>query len=124
MVLFDQLVLEDQVPKVVDLGHQPFDRFFAVMQQIDFATEVLAAPSPRWCCSSPTPTSGRGRATPRWCARWSTGGHFSFVTYVLNSNDNTSELYQWLGRVFIAFRELEARLLLLGGIAPLLKRSA
>ena len=49
--------------------------------------------------------------------------HFSFVTYVLNSNDNTSELYQWLGRVFIAFRELEVRLLL-GGIAPLLKHSA
>ncbi len=40
MALFDQLVLEDQVPKVVDLGHQPFDRFFAVMQQIDFAAEV------------------------------------------------------------------------------------
>ena len=40
MALFDQLVLEDQVPKVVDLGHQPFDRFFAVMQQIDFIAEV------------------------------------------------------------------------------------
>ena len=40
MALFDQLVLDDQVPKVVDLGHQPFDRFFAVMQQIDFAAEV------------------------------------------------------------------------------------
>jgi hypothetical protein len=40
MALFDQLVLDDQVPKVVDLGHQPFDRFFAVMQQIDFAAEA------------------------------------------------------------------------------------
>ena len=28
------------MPKVVDLGHQTFDRFFAVMQQIDFAAEV------------------------------------------------------------------------------------
>ena len=123
MALFDQLVLEDQVPKVVDLGHQPFDRFFAVMQQIDFATEVLAAPSPRWCCSSPTPTIGRGRATPTMVRSVVDRRHFSFVTYVLNSNDNTSELYQWLGRVFIAFRELEVRLLL-GGIAPLLKHSA
>ena len=35
----------------------------------------------------------------------------------------TSELYQWLGRVFVAFRELEVRLLL-GGIAPQLKHSA
>ena len=49
--------------------------------------------------------------------------NFSFVAYVLNSNDNTSELYQWLGRVFISFRELEVRLLL-GGIAPQLKHSA
>ena len=30
----------DQVPKVVDLGHEPFDRFFAVMRQIDFAAEA------------------------------------------------------------------------------------
>jgi hypothetical protein len=40
MALFDQLVLEDDVPKVVDLNHQLLDRFFSVMQQIDFATEV------------------------------------------------------------------------------------
>ena len=40
MALFDQLVLDDQVPKVIDLGHQPFERFFAVMQQIDFADEA------------------------------------------------------------------------------------
>jgi hypothetical protein len=49
--------------------------------------------------------------------------NFSFVTYVQESNDNTSELYQWLGRVFISFRELEVRLLL-GGIAPQLRHSA
>ncbi len=40
MALFDQLVLGDEVPKVVDLGHLLFDRFFAVMQQIDFAAEA------------------------------------------------------------------------------------
>jgi hypothetical protein len=40
MALFDQLVLEDDVPKVVDLNHQLLDRFFSVMQQIDFANEV------------------------------------------------------------------------------------
>ena len=40
MALFDQLVLEDEVPKVVDLGHQLFERFFAVMQQIDFTAEA------------------------------------------------------------------------------------
>ena len=40
MALFDQLVLEDTVPKVVDLSHQLLDRFFSVMQQIDFMAEV------------------------------------------------------------------------------------
>ena len=123
MALFDQLVLEDQVPKVVDLGHQPFDRFFAVMQQIDFATEVrrrAIAPMVLFV-ADPDERARQGYAT--MVRSVVDRRHFSFVTYVLNSNDNTSELYQWLGRVFIAFRELEARLLL-GGIAPLLKRSA
>ena len=40
MALFDQLVLEDDVPKVIDLNHQLLDRFFSVIQQIDFASEV------------------------------------------------------------------------------------
>jgi hypothetical protein len=40
MALFDQLVMADQVPKVVDLGNSLFERFFAVMQQIDFAREA------------------------------------------------------------------------------------
>ena len=40
MALFDQLVLEDDVPKVVDLNHQLLERFFSVIEQIDFATEV------------------------------------------------------------------------------------
>src|ERR1044071_257040 len=40
MALFDQLVRDDSGPKVVNLGHLPFERFFAVMQQIDFAAEL------------------------------------------------------------------------------------
>ena len=43
--------------------------------------------------------------------------------YVQKTNDKTSELYEWMGRVFIAFRELEVRLLL-GEPAPQLKYSA
>src|SRR4029079_13696338 len=35
MALFDQLVLADSAAKVVDLGHTMFDRFFAVMRQVD-----------------------------------------------------------------------------------------
>jgi hypothetical protein len=40
MALFDQLVTPDGVPKVVDLGHGQFDRFFAVLQAINFGAEV------------------------------------------------------------------------------------
>jgi len=38
VALFDQLILADEVPKVVDLSHLQFGRFFAVMRDIDFAT--------------------------------------------------------------------------------------
>jgi hypothetical protein len=40
MALFDQLVMGNQVPKVVDLGHSQFDRFFAVTQATGFAAEA------------------------------------------------------------------------------------
>jgi hypothetical protein len=40
MALFDQLVADDNVPKVVDVGHVMFERFFALMQQIDFLAEA------------------------------------------------------------------------------------
>jgi len=40
MALFDQLVMNDQAPKVVDLGHVLFDRFFGLVQQIGFAAEA------------------------------------------------------------------------------------
>ena len=40
MALFDQLVMPDLVPKVIDLGHAQFDRFFTVMQAINFCAET------------------------------------------------------------------------------------
>jgi hypothetical protein len=40
MALFDQLVLGDHVPKVVDLGQSQFDRFFTVMQETNFCAEA------------------------------------------------------------------------------------
>jgi hypothetical protein len=40
MALFDRLVVADEVTKVVDLGDRCFDRFFAVMADIGFATEA------------------------------------------------------------------------------------
>src|SRR5262249_17329806 len=35
-----QLLAEDRIPKVVDVGHSLFDKFFTVIQQIGFAEEA------------------------------------------------------------------------------------
>jgi hypothetical protein len=41
MALFDRLIGEDEGAKVVDLGHESFESFFALAQQIGFAEEAL-----------------------------------------------------------------------------------
>ncbi len=40
MRLFDRLILTDGVAKVVDVGHESFQRFFALMDEIGFAREA------------------------------------------------------------------------------------
>jgi hypothetical protein len=40
MRVFDQLLADSTITKVVDLGPGPFDQFFAVMDKIDFVTEA------------------------------------------------------------------------------------
>ena len=40
MALFDSLIVDDGIAKVVDLGHASFDRFFAIMRQIGFLREA------------------------------------------------------------------------------------
>jgi hypothetical protein len=37
---------------------------------------------------------------------------FSFASYSFNATDTTTELYGWIKRVFLEFRDLELRLLL------------
>ena len=168
MALFDQLVLDDHVPKVVDLGHQPFDRFFAVMQQIDFAAEArrraiapmvlfVADPDKRarqgytmlkdrfpelplvpvlnefvhrvGAYRANFPATRRGGepigipALTPVVRSVVDRRNFSFISYAQNSNDPTSELYEWMRRVFVSFRELDVRLLL-GEIEPQLRHSA
>jgi hypothetical protein len=168
MALFDQLVLEDEVAKVVDLSHQLLDRFFQVMQQIDFMAEMrrrAIAPMVLFV-ADPDERSQRGYAmladrfpdlplvpvlnehvqrVGAYRANFPPtrlGGEpvgipaltpvvrsvvdrrsFSFVGYIQKTNDKTSELYEWMARVFIAFRELESRVLL-AEIFPQLKHSA
>ena len=168
MALFDQLVMADQVPKVVDLGHVLFDRFFTVMQQIDFAAEAqrravapmvlfVADPDERArqgyamlndrfpdlalvpVLNEAVPQVARYRANfpPTRC-----GGEpviipaltpvlrsvidrrdFSFIGYAAKTTDTTAELFSWMRRVFVSFRELEVRLLL-GGTKPQLRHTA
>jgi hypothetical protein len=168
VALFDQLVQPDQVPKVVDLGHQSFERFFAVMQQIDFTGEARRRAIAPMVLFVADPDKRAHQGYAMLLARFPDlavvpvlnehvqrvgayrtnfpamrlGGdpisvpklspvvgsvvdrrNFSFVTFVVNSGDTTSELYEWMRDVFISFRELEVRLLL-GGIAPQLKQPA
>ena len=40
IALFEQLLIADQAPKIVDLGHGQFDRFFSVAQEIGFFDEA------------------------------------------------------------------------------------
>lgn len=40
MALIDQLVVADQAPKIVDLGHAQFEKFFAVIDDLAFAREA------------------------------------------------------------------------------------
>jgi len=168
MALFDQIVAPDQVPKVVDLGHGLFDRFFAVMQQIDVCAEAErrgVAPMVLFI-ADPDERARQGYAmlTSRFpalaivpvlnesvgqTARYrgafpptARGGDtvsipalstvlrsvidrqgFSFIGYALKTPDRTSELYEWMRRTFLTFRDLEMRLLL-KELAPRLRHSA
>jgi hypothetical protein len=41
MALFDRLIADDGAAKIVDLGHESFEGFFALAQQIGFADEAI-----------------------------------------------------------------------------------
>ncbi len=166
MALFDQLVLPDRVPKIVDLSHTLLDKFFTLFQKLDFAREaqrrgvspmVLFVGDPddrarqgykmlmdRFPDLPLVPVlneaigqiekyGGNFPATRR-------GGppvaipslslvlrsviekrEFSFLAYAAKTMDGTTELYGWIRRTFVTFRELEVRLLL--GEMPKLPRA-
>jgi hypothetical protein len=168
MALFDQLVLNDGAPKVVDLGHTMFDRFFAVVQDTGFEREarrrgvlpmVLYLPDPDERarqgyamltarlpelpivpvfneavpqiarCRGDFPPAPRGGApvtvpalTPVLRSVIERKG-FTFLGYAGATKDPTSELFGWIKRVFLTFRDLEVRLLL-GELKPGLRRTA
>jgi len=168
MALFDQLIMADEIPKVIDLGHPMFERFFAVMRDIGFLAAAQRsgvvpmvlfvadadhrarqgyamvrerfpdlALVPLFNEHLPRAESYRHNFPPT-----RRGGDpvqvpgltpvvrsvverpgFSFVAYAMKTTDPTAELYDWMRRLFISFRELEVRLLL-GGLQPRLRHSA
>jgi len=169
MALFDQLIVADEVPKVVDLGHLLFERFFAVMRDIDFlvaARRCGVAPMVLFIADADERArQGYAMVSERFPSlalvplfnehlpHFKTyrdkfpgtrhGGDpirvpaltpvvrsvvdrpgFSFVSYAIKTSDPTAELYDWMRRMFISFRELEVRLLLGGLQQPRLRHSA
>jgi hypothetical protein len=44
MALFDRLIVEDGVPKVIDLGNALFERFFQLLDEIGFMQEAALRP--------------------------------------------------------------------------------
>src|ERR1700730_1140566 len=41
MAMFDRLIVDDGVAKIVDIGHASFERFFAIAEEIGFFRETL-----------------------------------------------------------------------------------
>jgi hypothetical protein len=163
MALYDQLVAADQAAKVVDVGYALFDKFFGLMQQLDFLREaerrgvkpmVLFVADPDHRASQayamlcdrlpklalvpvineavpqialhlekfpPTPRGGEPVVIPSLSMVLRSvidKRGFSFLNYAAKTADHTSELYGWIARAFVTFRDLEVRLLLGGMPKP------
>jgi hypothetical protein len=43
MALFDPLLVNDEVPKIIDLWHRSMDSFFSLVDQTDFIAEAISA---------------------------------------------------------------------------------
>jgi hypothetical protein len=166
MALFDQLVLGDRAPKVIDLSHTLLDKFFTLYQTLEFAREAyrrgvapmvlfIADPDDRARHGykmltdrfpdmalvpvlneaigqidryagnfPPTRRGGPGVVIPSLSPVLRSvidKREFSFLGYAIKTTDGTTELYGWIRRTFVTFRELEVRLML--GEMPRLPRA-
>ncbi len=157
MALFDRLIVADEAPKVIDLSHMLFDKFFGLVRHLNFLKEAhrrniammvlfVADPDERSRRAfamlvgrfpdmavvpilneavPPTVTYGDNFPPTRH------GGPavvipslspvvrgaiekrtFSFIDYAVKTKDGTTELWGWIRRTFVSFRDLEVRLLL------------
>jgi hypothetical protein len=157
MALFDQIVVGDEVPKVIDLCHTLFPKFFALVQQLNFVKEAQrrniglmvlfvadpddrsrqgyatlverfpeiavvpvlneAVPTTLNYAGNFPPTRHGGPAVVIPALSPVVRGTidkrtFSFIDYATKTKDGTTELWAWIRRTFVTFRDLEVRLLL------------
>ena len=59
--MFDRLIVDDGLAKIVDLGHSSFERFFAISGEIGFFRDV---PAVRWGLRSVVARSVRNEHGP------------------------------------------------------------
>jgi hypothetical protein len=165
IALFDEMLASDRTPGIVDLGHASLDRFFTVIEQIDFLDEarrrgiapvalfvadadrrsrhgygMLRSRFPRLplvpVINDALPQALRFRddfpATRSGGAPLEIPALSAIVRGVIErpsfsfaavAADPTSELAGWTRRVFVAFRELELRMML-ADLTPVLRFSA
>jgi hypothetical protein len=67
VALFDELIVDDEKPKVVDVGAHSYERFFHVMEQIGFAVEAprRSVDPVILFCTSADPQAAKGFARLR-----------------------------------------------------------
>ena len=152
MQLMDRLIVDDGVPKVLDVDARDFDTFFKLFQEIGFVKEaarqgvapivlfvldqdfsssrayamleraippgalvpvnnegVLYGEVPSWV------RAGRMiemKLLPDFLKGYIGKATFSFNAFARNKSNSSSELYDWIRRLFLNFREIELGLML------------
>ena len=132
MALFDCLIVEDGIAKVIDLGHGSFAQFFRVVEEIGFIDEACrrAIEPVILFAADPHPVSFKAHADlQRRFPRAVVAPVFneaivqgrklrdSFADFHARMPEGVPqglavELHAWTRRTFLEFRELELRLLL------------
>jgi hypothetical protein len=154
MELMDRLIVNDGVPKVIDLGFHAFDEFFKMTEEIGFMKEAIrrgigpvvlfvgdtdrvSARSYPVLQRQIPPTAlvtieneyvvrgelpeafAQGKvlhiaALPNFLKTYIDRLSFSFTDYLRNEPDSSTELHQWIRRIYLSFRQLELGLILHG----------
>ena len=152
MQLMDRLIVDDGVPKVLDIDARDFDTFFKLFQEIGFVKEAarqgvapmvlfvldqdfsssraytmleravppnaLVAVNNEAVLYGEVPSWVRARRTieikllPDFLKGYIGKATFSFNAFARNKSNSSSELYDWIRRIFLNFREIELSLML------------